>query len=193
MKYFSIPLLAIISLTLTACSVPTESSESESVSTPSFDQDSWKTLIPESCSSYFDGCNNCNKAEGSDIAACTRKFCQAYQEPKCLDEALVNPDETEAPSRGTKVSYECSEGNTFTVSYEEHVAGDIIIKLEDDQVMMSDAQDRTAYLMTRVISASGEKFEGDDGRIFWAEGSEATVLRNDGEETVLYSGCNIVE
>lgn len=53
-----------------------------------YDSESWKTMIPESCSSYFDGCNNCNKAPGSEMGACTRKFCEEYQEPRCLDEEI---------------------------------------------------------------------------------------------------------
>ncbi len=50
-----------------------------------YDQNSWETMIPESCASFFDGCNNCNRTPGS-AAACTRMFCEQYQEPKCLDD-----------------------------------------------------------------------------------------------------------
>lgn len=50
-----------------------------------YDMNSWKTMIPESCNSFFDGCNNCRRMKGEDVAACTRMFCQNYQEPKCLD------------------------------------------------------------------------------------------------------------
>lgn len=51
-----------------------------------YDINSWKIMIPKSCNSFFDGCNNCHRIEGKDIAACTRMFCQHYQKPKCLDE-----------------------------------------------------------------------------------------------------------
>ena len=42
--------------------------------------------IPENCTAWFDGCNNCTRAEGG-VAACTRKFCPAelMKEPKCLE------------------------------------------------------------------------------------------------------------
>lgn len=53
---------------------------------PQYDQNSWQTMIPKTCNSFFDGCNNCNRMEGEEMAACTRMFCQEYQEPKCLDE-----------------------------------------------------------------------------------------------------------
>ena len=51
-----------------------------------YDAESWKTLIPESCMAYFDGCNNCRRAPGSDVGACTRMACQKYEQPRCLDE-----------------------------------------------------------------------------------------------------------
>lgn len=52
-----------------------------------YDEQSWKTIIPDSCQSFSDGCNICNRAEGSDIAACTKKFCVTYEKPACLDVA----------------------------------------------------------------------------------------------------------
>lgn len=50
-----------------------------------YNQDSWKTTIPQTCKSFFDGCNNCNKGQDSKEAACTMMACETYQEPKCLD------------------------------------------------------------------------------------------------------------
>jgi len=50
-----------------------------------YNQNSWKTIIPDSCRSYFDGCNNCRRSPASDIAACTRKMCIEYEKPICLD------------------------------------------------------------------------------------------------------------
>lgn len=47
---------------------------------------SWKTMIDASCLRFFDGCNNCRREEGSELAACTKKFCLAYEKPVCLDE-----------------------------------------------------------------------------------------------------------
>jgi hypothetical protein len=42
-------------------------------------------IIPPTCTNYFDGCNTCFRDEGSDIAACTERFCHNYEEPHCLD------------------------------------------------------------------------------------------------------------
>jgi len=72
-------LLTLLStaLILTWCSqIPTNTT---------YNADSRKTKIPETCKSFFDGCNNCSKIENSTEAACTRMYCESYQEPKCLD------------------------------------------------------------------------------------------------------------
>jgi len=53
-----------------------------------YDQDSWKDMISEGCTAYFDGCNNCRREPGAEIAACTRKFCQEYEKPECLSETI---------------------------------------------------------------------------------------------------------
>ncbi len=50
-----------------------------------YDQNSWETMIADSCMSYFDGCNNCRRNADNEFAACTKKFCQEYEEPRCLD------------------------------------------------------------------------------------------------------------
>ena len=48
--------------------------------------DSWKTIIDPSCQHFFDGCNTCNKVEGeTEMAACTRMYCETYQKPECRD------------------------------------------------------------------------------------------------------------
>lgn len=68
-----------LSLVLIAgCSVPAQQAV--------YDQNSWKTIIPASCQSFFDGCNNCRRSSDGVIAACTRKYCQTYSRPVCLDE-----------------------------------------------------------------------------------------------------------
>ena len=80
MKRLAPLLVVIIMLTLTACQTAEEPAAPES-----YDQNSWQTMIPETCLSFFDGCNNCRREAGSDIAACTRKFCPEYEKPRCLD------------------------------------------------------------------------------------------------------------
>lgn len=153
---------------------PAESKEEPMVYGP----DSWKSLIPEACLHFFDGCNTCTRSPGSDIAACTRKACMTYKEPRCLDEQT---SEAEFQS----MSYTCDGGETFTVFRGEYRGGDMRVKLEADEIWMSDAQTRTAYRMQRVRSASGEKYS--DGDIsFWTKGAEAMVQKGD---NVLYKAC----
>ncbi|MDX9970394.1 MAG: hypothetical protein RBS56_00600 [Candidatus Gracilibacteria bacterium] len=60
-----------------------ESSQEESKS--KYTEESWKTIIPETCKSFFDGCNNCSRTENSTEAACTLMYCDTYKKPKCLD------------------------------------------------------------------------------------------------------------
>lgn len=50
-----------------------------------YDENSRKDIIPADCNSYFDWCNNCSRVEWSDDAACEMKYCETYEEPKCLD------------------------------------------------------------------------------------------------------------
>jgi len=40
-------------------------------------------IIPKDCISWYDGCNNCT-VENGKLSACTRMYCEKYQEPKCL-------------------------------------------------------------------------------------------------------------
>ena len=151
-----------------------------------YDQSSWQTMIPESCTSFFDGCNNCTRAEGSDNAACTRMFCETYKEPQCLD---TNPDEMTASSRGKKVSYKCEAENEFMISYDEYVSGDAITKLKADQIMFSDRQTVTASILNRTVAASGEKYASENGLNFWSKGETAVVMQG---ETNLYENCETV-
>jgi len=72
-KYFILPIALCM---LSACS---------GEETQEYTQDSWKTMIPDTCLSFTDGCNTCSRSEGSDVAACTKMFCQQYSKPECLD------------------------------------------------------------------------------------------------------------
>lgn len=52
-----------------------------------YDYESWKEIISEECTYFFDGCNTCSKIPWKkDTAACTMMACEKYEEPKCLDE-----------------------------------------------------------------------------------------------------------
>lgn len=67
-------------LLLAGCNQQTQSiNESEITS------ESWKTMIPQSCQSFFDGCNNCMRTADGEVA-CTKMYCEKYDTPKCLDE-----------------------------------------------------------------------------------------------------------
>ena len=68
--------IAIAVLLLSACSSPKEMT---------YTQDSWETMIPSSCASFFDGCNNCFRDLESQTIGCTKMYCEQYQEPRCLD------------------------------------------------------------------------------------------------------------
>jgi len=59
--------------------------EGEEVTADTYDENSWKTMIPETCISYFDGCNDCRREPSSHTGACTKKLCFNYQMPTCLD------------------------------------------------------------------------------------------------------------
>ncbi len=62
-----------------------EGSEESTSSAISYDQNSWRTMIPQFCMSFYDGCNTCHRLIDSDDAACTKKACQQYEAPRCLD------------------------------------------------------------------------------------------------------------
>ncbi len=52
--------------------------------TTEYNYNSWKNIIPESCKSFNDGCNTCNKMENGGVA-CTRMYCEKYNKPYCVD------------------------------------------------------------------------------------------------------------
>jgi len=49
-----------------------------------YDSESWKKIIPESCKRFFDGCNNCERKENNQVS-CTELGCFQYRKPECLD------------------------------------------------------------------------------------------------------------
>ena len=117
-----------------------------------WDADSWKSLIAEDCRAFYDGCNNCRRAEGSETAACTRKACAVYEKPRCLDAPITEGSMGKTPFEGKLVEFAC------------------------------DADDRThtAYRLGRERAASGAKYS--DGRLeFWEHGGEA-MLRQGGNK-----------
>ena len=150
-----------------------------------YDMNSWQTMIPASCESFFDGCNQCRRAAGSDNAACTRKACQIYEKPRCLDEPVTEGSMGGAPFNGKLVKFSCDGDATLRVYYQEYVSGDMIVALEQDEMMLVDEQTRSAHRLKRERAASGAKYSGD-GLEFWEHQGEA-MFSKDGQK--LYGSC----
>jgi membrane-bound inhibitor of C-type lysozyme len=150
-----------------------------------YDADSWKTLIVDDCMAYFDGCNDCRRAEGSEVAACTRKACAVYAKPRCLDAPITEGAVGETPFEGRLVQFSCDGGNRFRVYHGEYVSGDQRVRLGEEEIMLADEQTHTAYRLGRERAASGAKYS--DGSLeFWEHGNEA-MLRRNGQK--LYRNC----
>lgn len=77
-----ISILLMVVLCVSCVSTPNAVQEPEPVT---YTPDSWRTMIPETCSHFFDGCNKCSRAPGAEMAACTRMACMEYKKPECLD------------------------------------------------------------------------------------------------------------
>lgn len=148
-----------------------------------YQMDSWKSIIPDNCVVFYDGCNQCRRSPGSDMAACTKRMCVRFDKPKCIKMA---DGEGGAPlSRVPRLlEYHCDQGR-FKVFYDEYRTDDQRMKLAENQMMISDLQSRTTYLLTREKSASGIKYQ-NDSVTFWGKGSEAVVAIN-GEKA--YDNC----
>ena len=183
-----LPMVMIMAVLVSACGTrqdPATQTEPEVAATPAiasqYDMNSWKTIIGDECRSFSDGCNNCFREPGK-MAACTRKACRAYQQPRCLDEEAV------AGSAARQVDYACDAGKSFSISYHEFVQNDRRLKLRDSEIMLSDHQTRIIYRLQREPSASGEKYLDAAGFLFFAKGDEALVMEQDSR---LYSGCTV--
>lgn len=146
---------------------------------------SWRDLIPDSCLNFYDGCNNCTRPEAGADAACTRRACFTYGQPRCLDDQAAGEDEPQSSSINRTEAFQCDDGNRFSVVFGEYIADDQRVKLDADQIVLRDAQTHTATFMNLAPSASGARYLGD-GLEFWSKGREAMVNRN-GEN--LYSNC----
>jgi hypothetical protein len=139
MKKTILSLVVLSLLVLAGCA----SSTPEEVS---YNADSWKDVIADSCQSFFDGCNQCMKMPGSDEAACTRMFCETYAEPYCTDEdvagEVVNTDEDPAI-----IDRETDQ----RAAAEQYVAQYIWLSVQEAQAL---AQEQS--LSFRVVEEDGE-------------------------------------
>jgi hypothetical protein len=174
---------------VTADSASGQSASSQSASgqsaavEPVFDMSSWTSIIGDECRSFFDGCNHCFREPGK-MAACTRKACLTYQQPRCLDEEAA----AESAATARRVDYACDAASSFSVSYHEFVQDDQRVRLKESEIMFSDHQQHTVYRLQRTPSASGEQYVDSAGFKFFAKGDEALVMKQDSH---LYSGCKI--
>jgi len=155
------------------------------VAAAKYDMNSWKSIIADECHSFFDGCNNCFRVPG-EMAACTRKACFDYQQPRCRDEAQAANPEQQAAAK--LVEYVCDDAMRFSVSYHEFVQDDQRVRLQESEIMFSDHQTRSDLRLQRVPSASGERYADSAGFEFFAKGDEALVMQNDRR---LYSACSL--
>ncbi len=198
MSYFSLlnlavkPYLCRISIAvavvffLGACAPDTDTAATGTVEqAPVFTEESWKELISDQCSSYFDGCNNCVRQPGQDIAACTRKMCAEYAEPRCLDVEISATDEPEPQAK--TVEYQCGDSARFIAAYGRYETEAKTIELAADEVLLRDSQTGEETVLTREQAASGEKYLNGD-LMFWASGDDAMIKK--GTEA-LYSDCRI--
>ena len=153
-----------------------------------WDQDSWREVIGDDCRAFFDGCNNCRRSQNdSSIAACTRKACAEYREPRCLDAEMQS---SASGSAAKTVTYDCAGGNRVSVHYHEYRRDDQRVSLSDSEIMFRDHQTRTVHKLQREVSASGAKYAGGDDLVFFAKGDEAFVQL---QQERLYGDCRAQE
>jgi hypothetical protein len=70
-----------------------------------YDATSWEDMVPATCKNFFDGCNQCMRMPDSDVAACTKMFCEIYAEPYCLDEDVVETEPVVESSSDIRALY----------------------------------------------------------------------------------------
>jgi len=160
-------------------SAPTvEEKEFEEKMTPnaSEEMNTEENDVLKNCAVYFDGCNNCQVGEDGGLA-CTRKFCETPETPKCLKTKKGKTTPTTAiPEKA--VSYQCDENNSFTVEFFGNDAG---------AATFSDAQTGTTLELAHVASASDAKYENQENQfVFWSKGNDAFVTQGEKE---LYTNC----
>lgn len=143
-----------------------------------FDSDSWREIIPEECDAYFDGCNTCRRNPENGQSACTRKACQIYTRPYCLNDDVKMTDAHPA-------LYLCEGDKRIVVTYGEYVSGDQKVKLQEREIWFRDPQTKTAVILERQEGGPGEKYSNGDITLY-SEGDEASVKQG---SDALYNHC----
>lgn len=132
---------------------------------PQYTANSWRELIADSCRSFYDGCNQCRRADGASEAACTRRACLRYEQPRCLD-----PMQNAEPV----TTYQCGDRTLDVLRHQYTVAGQTET-LADNQVALHEHNSASVDVLSRSESASGEKFTSGNMQ-FWSKGNEATWM-----------------
>lgn len=89
-------LLLSLTFLVSACSPTVEDASQVPEQEPvTYTETSWQEMIDASCQSYFDGCNNCRRNLETGLAACTRKFCAEFEQPRCLDQEMEAEDQVQ--------------------------------------------------------------------------------------------------
>ena len=172
------PLMAVLAMLLVATGPASAGGDA-----PSYDMNSWQTMIADDCRAFFDGCNQCVREPGKP-AACTRMACMEYRKPVCRDDE-AGAQSTSRPEPKT-VDYVCADGDRISVIYNELRTDDMRVHIAENEIMLRDLQTRTVYRLERERSASGEKYVSKSGLQFFGKGDEALVLQNNER---LYSDC----
>lgn len=110
-KYITLILGLIMSTVLLGCQ--SSPNTQTPVSGSLYTNESWKTIIPASCRSFYDGCNNCWRSESSTNIACTEKYCTTYNKPTCLD----NKQETKSETGAQQKTVESTRPDVPTKTY----------------------------------------------------------------------------
>lgn len=152
-----------------------------------FNSDSWRTLVPADCQTYFDGCNNCTRDPQTDETVCTKEVCEVYQAPRCLDgEAGISVTAIIGPRL---VKYRCAENKRFTMHYGEYSIAKKKVKLKDTQAVFVDSATGIAEVMTMQPSTIGEAYVS----------GATTVITKDKDAVVkkynntYYANCSVQE
>lgn len=179
-------LVAGVSVFAIGCSAPSPGYSADAESYPNTSQaayhaNSWRSLIPDDCQAFFDGCNRCARATDSEVAACTRMACAQYEKPRCLDKSMEL-------SQGHRKKYLCGN-RQIEVVYREYIADDQRIQLRDGQIMLRDAESHVATVLMRQPSASGEKYS-NSAMSWWGKGEQALLQREKNDTPV---ECSLIK
>lgn len=143
-KMMSVATLATVTLLLAGCtSTPSSPTPdmADTITSSGYNAESWKTIIPESCQTFNDGCNQCSRIPGTDEVACTLMYCEEYAEPKCTDDMVQ-----EMPSEEV-----LDEMSTDEVAMDKIASEYMGISLEDAQKKAEEAG-----VVLRVVELDGQ-------------------------------------